>query len=100
LEERGWRVEPALRRVLANDPSGEVRRRVEQLLGKLASVKPHETTTASERRALRAVVLLEQIGNPEARRLLEALARGAKGARLTKEAKASLERLAKRHPAQ
>jgi hypothetical protein len=37
---------------------------------------------------------LERIGTPEARQLLKRLATGAPGARLTREAKASLERLA------
>jgi hypothetical protein len=39
---------------------------------------------------------LEQIHTPEARQLLAELARGAPAARITREAKASLERLEKR----
>ena len=46
--------------------------------------------------ALRAVELLEHIGSREARQVLERLAKGAPEARLTREAKASLERLALR----
>jgi hypothetical protein len=42
---------------------------------------------------LRAVEVLERIGNAEARRVLEALAKGAPEARLTREARTSLERL-------
>jgi len=38
---------------------------------------------------------LERIGTSEAKKLLETLATGAEGARLTEEAKASLERLKK-----
>ena len=45
-------------------------------------------------RALRAIEMLEDIGTLEARRVLERLAKGAPEARLTQEAKASLERLA------
>jgi hypothetical protein len=63
-------------------------------------LRPMDIDDKTVVRNLRAVALLEQIGTPEARRLLEALARGATGARLTREAKVSLERLAKRHPAQ
>ena len=46
-------------------------------------------------RALRAVEVLEYIGTTEAKKLLMALAQGAAEARLTREAKASLKRLAK-----
>ena len=47
-------------------------------------------------RALRTVAVLEYAGTPEARHVLVALAKGAPAARLTQEAKAALERLAKR----
>jgi hypothetical protein len=47
-------------------------------------------------RALRALEALEQMATPEAHALLTTLAGGAAEARLTQEAKASLERLAKR----
>jgi hypothetical protein len=45
-------------------------------------------------RAVRAVAVLEQIGTPEARQVLEALARGAPDALLTQDAQAALGRLA------
>ena len=44
---------------------------------------------------LGSVQVLEQVGTQEARRVLDGLARGAPAARLTREAKASLERIAK-----
>ena len=50
------------------------------------------------RQALRAVGVLETIGTPPARQLLEELARGAAEARQTHEAKASLRRLEPRTP--
>jgi hypothetical protein len=43
-----------------------------------------------------AVEILEHIGTPSARQVLDELAKGAAAQRLTQEAKASLERLAKR----
>jgi hypothetical protein len=45
---------------------------------------------------VRAIEVLEHIGTPDANELLQTLATGAPEARLTQEAKASLERLAKR----
>jgi WD40 repeat protein len=48
-----------------------------------------------EIRGIRAVEVLEHIGNADARQVLEKLAAGAPEAWLTQEAKASLERLAK-----
>jgi hypothetical protein len=41
----------------------------------------------------RAVIVLEQINTPQARDLLEALAKGSPAARLTREAQAALQRL-------
>jgi WD40 repeat protein len=94
LSRMGRLAEPALRKALSGQPSLEVRRRVQQLLGQLAAVPSGERL-----RALRALEALEQIGTPQARAALEALARGAPEARLTQEAKAALERLARRRSA-
>jgi hypothetical protein len=90
LEKRGNTLEPLLRQALAGKPSLEVRRRLEKLLGNLDPESPNRL------RMLRAVEVLEHTGDAEARRLLEELASGAPGAWLTCEAKASLERLARR----
>jgi hypothetical protein len=88
----GRAVEPALRQALAKPASAEARRRMERLL---ASMKGQVIAPAILR-DLRAVEALEQAGTPEARETLKRLARGAPEARLTQEAKASLERLARR----
>jgi hypothetical protein len=47
-------------------------------------------------RAVRAVAVLEDVGTPPARRILEALAGGEPEAILTREARAALRRLAQR----
>jgi hypothetical protein len=47
-------------------------------------------------RHLRAIQALEQIGSPDARRILQSLTEGAATAPETREAKAALERLAQR----
>ncbi len=47
-------------------------------------------------RQLRAIEVLECIGTAEARRVLEAISQGATEARLTQEAQAALQRLARR----
>jgi WD40 repeat protein len=90
LRELHASVEPALRQVLAGEPSLEVRRQVERLLESLSEWSPEEL------RGLRAVEALEHRGTRDACTLLEVLATGAPAARLTREAKAALERLARR----
>jgi hypothetical protein len=91
LERLGDAAEPSLQRTLQDKPSPEVRARVEQFLAKL------DWASSPERlRLLRAIEALEHIGTPEAKAVLKTLADGAPEARLTREAKASLDRLAKR----
>jgi hypothetical protein len=70
------------------DGSLEARRRLEQILERQFSMPSPETL-----RIIRAVMVLERIGRPEAKGVLETLAKGAPGARETEEAKAALERL-------
>jgi RNA polymerase sigma factor (sigma-70 family) len=91
LGEIGDSTEPALRSVLAGQPSPELRRRAERLL---AQLDPSQSLTLL--RSLRCTEVLEHIGTPAARKLLHTLASGAPAARLTREAQASLDRLAKR----
>jgi hypothetical protein len=86
LEVLGQAAEPALRRALAQPSSEEVRRRAGRLLNQLAS---------EQWRGWRVIEILESMNDPEARRLLTGLARGAPQARLTIEAQATLDRLAK-----
>ncbi|HMC63479.1 MAG TPA: hypothetical protein VKI65_00920, partial [Gemmataceae bacterium] len=91
----GELAEPALRKALEKQPSPEVVRSAQKLLDALAG----PVTSGDALRAIRAVEVLEHIGTPEGRELLQALAKGAPEARLTQEAKASLERLKNQTPA-
>jgi len=91
LERLGELAGPALRAALAAKPPLEARRRIDEMLAKLRpAVLPPEAL-----RGVRGVQVLELIANPEARKVLAVLAGGAAGARLTQEAQASLERLAR-----
>jgi RNA polymerase sigma factor (sigma-70 family) len=80
---------PALRKTLEGQPALEARRRIEQLLAKLDG----RAVTPEDWRTLRALTALEHARTAAARRLLEALAEGASGARLTREARQALDRL-------
>jgi WD40 repeat protein len=92
LEDLGELAAGAIYKRLAANPPLEVRRRLEVLRDKLEGAAPPTPLL----RALRAVEVLERIGTPEARQLLEALAAGAAGHRLTTEAAASVQRLKQR----
>jgi WD40 repeat protein len=84
-------AEDLLRKALANPPSQEARRRLEKLL----ELVDGPTLPAEQMRVLRAIELLERIGTTPARQLLTTLAEGAPKARVTREAKTSLDRLVK-----
>ena len=92
LERIGAQAIPVLRRRLADKPSLEMRRRVEALLAKL---QPQELSPLLFRE-IRAVSVLERIGTPQARSVLETVAGGPQRQRLTAEAKAALEQLRRR----
>jgi hypothetical protein len=92
LEKLSQSAGPALRNALESGPSVEARRRIEQLLAKLDNIGSSPETL----RSIRAVEVLEHIAAPEARELLRKLAEGAPEAHLTREAKAALDRLARR----
>jgi RNA polymerase sigma factor (sigma-70 family) len=88
LEDQGT---AELRATHARGQSPETKRRIETILAKLEGAGSPETW-----RLVRAVQSLEYAGTKEARQLLRRLAAGAPDARLTREAKASLKRLAER----
>lgn len=93
LANLGEVAETVLREVLRGEPSPEVRRRSEELLERLGPVP-----VGDRLRQLRAIEVLECIGTPAARALLERIAAGAPEVRLTQEAKQSLERLSAHRP--
>jgi hypothetical protein len=92
LERMGEDAVPALRKALDGKPPAEARRRMEAILKQPRSPLPEAV------QAIRAVEVLENIGTPDARQVLESLAQGAPEAGLTREAKAALERLAQKAP--
>ncbi len=92
LEKLAELAEPALKEVLAQGPSLEIRQRIERLMEKMVTGKP---LPADQLRLARGLEILERLGTPEARRLLEEIAKGAPGARFTRDAQATLERLGK-----
>jgi hypothetical protein len=92
LEALGDLIGPAARRAVGGGASLEVRQRLEPILKKLRVRAVRGEPLA----ALRGVEVLERVGTAEARRVLEALAGGAAGSRLTEAARDSLKRSARR----
>jgi hypothetical protein len=88
LQRIGDDAEPALRKILAGKPSAEQRLRVEQLLQEIDAAR-----SSDRLRDLRAVEVLEWLDTADAQQVLKTLASGDPQARLTREAKASLQRL-------
>jgi hypothetical protein len=89
LAKAGESALPALRAALSRRPSAEARRHIKDLQEKAENAEP----TRSSLGGLRAIEVLEHIAMPDARQLLQKLAAGNPDARLTREAKAALERL-------
>ena len=87
IEQIGDQAGPTLREALKRTPSLEVRQRVENLLTRLAA--PAE----EQLRALRAVEVLEHVGDEPARILLASLTKGTPHSRPTREVQQSRERL-------
>jgi WD40 repeat protein len=92
LAQCGRVAEKTLRRALANKPSLEVRRRVEELL---AAMPNGPDVVVATPRQIRCVELLEDLGSDDAIRLLRTLAGGIGEAELTQQAKSALARKTK-----
>jgi WD40 repeat protein len=80
---------PALQKRLAGQPSLETRRRLEPLLEELTG----RNFTPEQVRVIRAIEVLDRVGTPEARKVLERLANGTPGSLTTQHAQMSLDRL-------
>jgi hypothetical protein len=92
LQQLGEQAAPLLREALRTAKSLEARRRLETLL------KGLDGWSAEKQRTLRALDVLESVGTPPARTLLQSLAGGLPGCFLTREAQAALRRLGRRLP--
>lgn len=88
----GRAVEPALKKALEGNPSAEARRRIQEILENLKEGTAH----LDRAQGVRAVEVLEHVGSPEARGVLELLAKGDAEAPQTQQARLALERLAGR----
>jgi hypothetical protein len=91
LEKLGEAATAACRKALANEPSPELRRRLEMLLEK--QEQERKLPSPPRLRMLRALEALELAGTSGSRQLLQKLADGASEAYMTQEAKAAVERL-------
>ncbi|HEY7424247.1 MAG TPA: hypothetical protein VH682_08480, partial [Gemmataceae bacterium] len=91
LEERGLEF---YRKALQAKPPLELRRRLLALVEKYST--PWRNPSRERLRSLRTLEVLELAGTPEARQMLEALAKGAPESWLTAEAKEALDRLRRR----
>jgi hypothetical protein len=89
LKLHGKHVERALRQALTGKPTLELQRRIEDILKSLED----PSASAELLRGLRAIVVLERINTPTARRVLANLARDARETPVGAEARQMLERL-------
>jgi hypothetical protein len=95
LEALGPGAEVAIRSALKAESSPEVSKRLREILTKLK--QPKGTSRIMDPRSARvALAVLEEIGSPEARKVLRQLAKSQPGSWLTRGAAAALQRLEKR----
>jgi WD40 repeat protein len=93
LNQLGADVSPLLRQAFTSKLSIEARRQIETILQDAVFLRSPETI-----RQIRAIQILEHIGTPDARFLLERLAKGTPLAPQTVYAKAALKRMTTRLP--
>jgi WD40 repeat protein len=96
LAELGRQAELELRRTMIGKSSAELQKRGKRLLQRWSGLE-QSVVPSHELRGLRAIAILEYVGTPNARQILERIAKGAEKESLTKAAKASLRRIAPAH---
>jgi hypothetical protein len=89
----GEQAEPALRQALEGKPALEVRKRLERLRADAEWAGRGLVRSAELLRTLRAIRVLEHVGDQEARQVLQKLAAGDAASRSTRHAKEALQRL-------
>ena len=89
LQAEAFHFEPLLRATVKTAPAGEIRNRATFIL----NASRDQRLPAHLLGDLRGIELLESLATPAARKLLEALAAGAQGARATNEAALALKRI-------
>lgn len=92
LEKLGEGAIPTLKKTLTGQVSLEARKRIEQLVQKLEGLN----LSGAQLQQMRGLEVLERIANADARQVLQQLAEGAPEARMTRDARDTLARLAKR----
>lgn len=92
LEKLGELATDALQKVLAEKPGLEMETRIKRLLDRLVT---GQAPPADVLRGLRALEVLEQLGTADARQAVETIGKGAAGARLTRQAQETLQRMPK-----
>ena len=93
LENMGEIVRPDILKALEAKPSFEMRQRLEQILTVLDNRRGR--LTQEEVRQVRAVLVLEWLGTPEAKQFMQQVAKGPPAWWQTREAQATLRRLDK-----
>jgi hypothetical protein len=89
----GYAALSALQATLETSPSAEVRARIEALLALHVSEAPFPIPAGEPLRRHRAIQVLERIGTPTAREILDAIARRSFSLRERREAQVALNRL-------
>jgi len=91
LTELGWQAGVEIEKALKGKLSEEKKNRLESIANRM-----HEHSLPVILRTSRSLMVLEKIGSPEARQVLQKLADGAPGVPVTQEANAALKRLSSR----
>jgi uncharacterized protein (TIGR03067 family) len=92
LEKYGGGITGTLNKLLDGEVSAEIRKRVKMLLGKLKNAEKAKEVESVELQGTRAVEILEQLGTPEAIKLLREWASTKLDTELTRQARDAVKR--------